>query len=89
MVSEHFTGLNELSRHTSKHCWPHFSFKNQIKYLKTLYLRRVARTCIFDVQVGTALIVLIRGLCPKAHVIATSYLFPVLQNWKIYRSNTK
>ena len=31
-------------------------------------------------EVGTALLVLIRSLCPKAYVIATSYLFPVLQN---------
>ena len=35
-----------------------FSSKNQIEYLGTLWLRRVARTCIFAVQVGTALIVL-------------------------------
>ena len=47
---------------------------------KTLYLRRVARTCIVAVQVGTARFVLIGSLRPKAHVIATSYLFQVLQN---------
>ena len=42
---------------------------------------RVAHTCIFAIQVGTgaAVIVLIRSLRPKAHVVATSYLFPVLQ----------
>ena len=57
-----------------------FSSKNQIKYLKTLYLAIVARTCIFAVHVGTVLFVLIRSLSPKVHVIATSYLFPVLQN---------
>ena len=56
--------------------------KKQIKYLKTLYLRRVARTCMFVVQVGTALIVLILSLRPKAYVIATSYSFPVLQNFE-------
>ena len=57
-------------------------FQKQIKYLKTLYLPRVARTCIFAVQVGTALIVLIPSLCPKADVVAIwyMYLFPVLQN---------
>ena len=33
-------------------------FQNQIEYLKTLYLHRVTRTCIFAIQVGTALIVL-------------------------------
>ena len=56
-----------------------FSSKNQTEYLKTLYLRRVARTCIVAVQVGTTLIVLIRSLRTKAYVIATSYLFHVLQ----------
>ena len=45
---------------------------------KLKFLRRVARTCIFAVQVGTARIVLIRSLRSKAHVIATSHL--VLQN---------
>ena len=54
--------------------------RKQIKYLKTLYLHIVACTCIFALQVGTVLIVLIRSLRPKVHVIATSYLFPVLQN---------
>ena len=48
----------------------------------TLYLRRVARTCIFAVQVGTALIVPIRSPRQEAHVLITSYLFPVLQNCK-------
>ena len=68
------------SQDTSKHCWLHFSSKNEIRNLKTPYLRRVTRTCIYSVQVGTVLIVLIRSLRPKAHVIATSYLFPLLQN---------
>ena len=31
MVSEHTTGLNELSRHTSKHCWLHLSPKKKNK----------------------------------------------------------
>ena len=31
------------------------SSRNQIKYLKTLYLAIVARTCIFAVHVGTVL----------------------------------
>ena len=57
-------------------CYIFLPKKKQIKYLKSLYLRRVARTCIFAKEVG--LIVLIRSLGPKAHVIATSYLFLVL-----------
>ena len=54
--------------------------RKQIIYLKTLYLRNFSRTCIFAVQVGTALIALIRSLLPKAHAIATPYLFLVQQN---------
>ena len=46
-------------------------------------MRRVARPCIFAVHLGTALIVLIRSLRPKAQVSATSYLFLVLQNCEI------
>ena len=72
MVSTHFTGLNLALKTRSKHCWLHFSSKNQIKYPENLKLCRNARTCIFAVQVGTALYVLIRSLRPKAHVIATS-----------------
>ena len=53
-----------------------FQKPKQIKYLKTLYLRRVARAFIFAVQVGTARIVLTRSIRHKAHVIATSYSFP-------------
>ena len=52
--------------------------KIQIKYFKTLYLCKVERTCIF----ATAFTVLIRSLRPKAYVIATLYLFPVLQNYE-------
>ena len=44
------------------------------------YLRRAARSCIFAVHEGTARIVLIQSLRPTAHVISTSYLYPVLQN---------
>ena len=54
--------------------------KNKLNTFKTLYLRRDARTCIFAVHVGTVLIVLIQSLRQKVHVIATLYLFPVLQN---------
>ena len=57
--------------------------KNQMKYLKTLC--RVAHTCIFAVQIGTGLIVIIRSLRPIAHVISTSYLFPCYKTVKIYR----
>ena len=64
-------GLNKLLRHTSKHCWLHFPSKNKIKYPKALYLCRVERTCIF----GTALIVPIRNIRPKAHVVTTLYIF--------------
>ena len=58
-----------------KHCWLYFASKIQVKYLNTLYLRRVAHTCI-----GTALIVLILSLRAKVHFIDTLYLFPMLQN---------
>ena len=40
--------------------------KKQIKYLKTLYLGRVACTCIFAVHEGTALTVLIQSLRLKS-----------------------
>ena len=39
-------------------------------------MHRVARTYIFVLHVGTA-----------RHVIATSYLFPVLQNWEEFSIN--
>ena len=58
-------------------------FLPKTKLFKTLYLRRVARTCIFVVHVGTAFIgfnSLIRSLRPKTHVFASSYLFLVLHN---------
>ena len=37
-----------------------------LKYLYTIYLRRVAHTCIFTVHLGTTLIVLIRSLRQKS-----------------------
>ena len=45
-------------------------------------MRRVSRTCLVAVQVGTAHIVLIKSLRPKAHGMATSFYFQVLQNWE-------
>ena len=79
MLLEHLTGLKRAPKTHKLILLAAFSPKNQIKYLKTLYLRRVARTCIFAVYLlSTARIVLIRSLRPKSHVISTSYLFPVL-----------
>ena len=49
MVSEHFTGLKCASSTVGCIFLP--KNKQKIKYLKTLNLRRVARTCIFAVQV--------------------------------------
>ena len=65
--------------------------KPKLNNLKTLYLHRVARKCIFavQVQVGTALIVFMRSLRPKAHVFATSYLFSVLQNCETQHRSLK
>ena len=60
-----------------------FQKPKHIKYLKTLYLRRVARTFIFVVQVGQYVLCLYEVVRPKAQVRATSYSFP-----EIYQSNT-
>ena len=49
MLLEHLTGLKRAPKTHKLILLAAFSPKNQIKYLKTLYLRRVARTCIFAV----------------------------------------
>ena len=93
VVSETFKGLNELSRHTSKTICCIFSSKSQIKYIKTLYLRRVARTFIFAVHVGTTFIMLRRlgfyvVYAQKRMLLLPRIYFRCYKTAKIYRSDT-
>ena len=65
------------SKDTSKHCWLHCLPKTKSNTLRPY---TCSELFVVQIHVGTALIVFIWSLRPQAHVIATLYLFPELQN---------